>query len=99
MSNIKLLTSVKKYLRITSISKDEEVYELIEAAKADMSVAGIDRIDEADPLIIQAIKDYCRAKFGYGDNTDKAYYEERYNKQKGTLSVSAKYHDYGGANE
>lgn len=99
MNNIGLLAAVKRYLRITNISKDEEIYELIEAAKADMSVAGIDRIDEADPLIIQAIKDYCRANFGYGDNADKAYYESRYNKQKSTLSVSSKYHDYGGQDE
>lgn len=99
MQNMQLLTAVKRYIRVSNNSKDEEIYELIEAAKADMSVAGIDRIDEADPLIIQAIKDYCRANFGYGDNVDKAYYQERYDKQKSTLSTSSKYHNYGGAHE
>ena len=96
MYNMQLLTAVKRYIRVSNNSKDEEIYELIESAKADMSIAGVDNIDEADPLIIQAIKDYCRAKFGYGDNVDKAFYEERYAKQKGTLSISSKYHYYGG---
>ncbi len=99
MHNMQLLTAVKRYIRVSNNSKDEEIYELIEAAKADMSVAGIDRIDEADPLIIQAIKDYCRANFGYGDNVDKSYYQDRYDKQKSTLSTSSKYHNYGGAHE
>lgn len=95
MSDMQLLTAVKRYVRVSSNSKDEELMELIESAKADMSIAGVHKIDEADPLIIQAIKDYCRANFGYGNNVDKAYYQERYNKQKGTLSISSKYHNYG----
>lgn len=49
----------------------KEVTDLIMAAEADLQGQGVDHIDLSDPLTKQAIKLYCKAHYGYDDNSEK----------------------------
>ena len=60
-----LIDDVKLSLRISSTDLDIEVQDLIDTAKAEMTLTGIDvvRKTDADPLIKRAIITYCKANF------------------------------------
>ena len=89
-----LLESVKKELRITNSAFDDEIYDLIEAAKADMRIPQIDadKIIETDPLIKRAVLLYCKANFGL-DNPDSEKYQKSYDNLVEKLSLSLTYKD------
>lgn len=85
-----MLEKVKLALRIKSNSLDLDIQDLIESAKADLSIAGVKNLDEDDPLIIQAIKTYCKANFGL-DNKDSEKYQKSYDLLKQSLSLCGDY--------
>ena len=85
-----MLEKVKLSLRIKSDAFNIEILEMIEAAKLDLSISGIKKIDEDDPLIQQAIKTYCKANFGL-DNKDSEKYQKSYNMLKEHLSLCGDY--------
>ena len=70
-----ILEKVKLALRIRSNAYDIDIYDLIESAKLDLSISGVKKIDEEDPLIQQAIKTYCKANFGL-DNKESEKYQK-----------------------
>ena len=76
-----MLEKVKLALRIKSNSLDLEIQDLIESAKADLNISGVKNLDEEDPLIIQAVKTYCKANFGL-DNKDSEKYQKSYDMLK-----------------
>ena len=69
---------------------DEEITDLIEACKIDLSLSGVKRIKDTDPLIQQAIKLYCKANFGL-DNKDSEKYQKSYDMLKISLSLCGDY--------
>ena len=84
---------VKLALRIKHNKLDSEITDLIEAALADLGLAGVAVGNNDDALLLEAVKMYCRAKM----TTDTALselYEERYDKQKSLFMVSGKYGTY-----
>lgn len=85
-----MLEKVKLSLRIKTDAFNIEISEMIEAAKLDLSISGIKKINEADPLIQQAIKIYCKANFGL-DNKDSEKYQKSYNMLKEHLSLCGDY--------
>jgi len=85
-----MLESVKLALRVTVIDFDEEIQDLINAAKSDLSIAGVDIINEDDPLIRRAIITYCKANFGY-DNPEAERFQQSYDMLKQHLSLSYDY--------
>lgn len=89
-----MLEAVKLAMRpaIKTDAYDEEIKDLIDAAKADLKRVGIVG-DESDPLIRQAIKTYCRLHFGSPADAEKL--ERSYNVQVGSLMGSGKYRDWG----
>lgn len=92
-----ILNSVKLALRRADTSVfDAEISELIEAAKLDLGIAGVDVDEVDDPLITMAIKTYCKLHFGETDEYDhlKASYDE----QKAQLQMSANYTNYSSYN-
>ena len=56
------IDKIKVALRISHTKLDDEITDLIATAKAEMEIAGIlsDAIDEADELIADAIKVFCK---------------------------------------
>ena len=85
-----MLEKVKLALRIKSNKLDEEITDLIEACKIDLSLSGVKRIKDTDPLIQQAIKLYCKANFGL-DNKDSEKYQKSYDMLKISLSLCGDY--------
>ena len=66
-----MLNAVKKALRISSEDFDDELTELIRAAKADLMMSGVRVISDTNPLVSQAVKLYCKAHFGDNDSSNK----------------------------
>ena len=89
-----MLEDVKRELRITNTAYDQEVSDLIEAAKLDLRIPQIDelKILESDPLIKRAIILYCKANFGL-DNKDSEKYQKSYDNLAEKLSLSLFYRD------
>ena len=85
-----MLEKVKLALRIKSNKLDEEITDLIEACKIDLSLSGVKKIEDTDPLIQQAIKLYCKANFGL-DNKDSEKYQKSYEMLKISLSLCGDY--------
>lgn len=84
-----LMPAVKKWLRISSISLDDEIEQTISACIPDLKNAGVKNTALDDPLIQQAIKLYCKAQFGYDDASSK--FAKSYELLKQSLSLSGEY--------
>ena len=99
-----ILFEAKDSLKLTAFDSkigiytylDAEISELIEAAKLDLGIAGVNVDEVDDPLITMAIKTYCKLHFGETDEYDnlKASYDE----QKAQLQMSANYTNYASYN-
>ena len=77
-------------MRITANAFDEELLDLIEAAKLDMGISGVANRDESDFLITRAIVLYCKANFGL-DNKDSEKYQRSYDLLKQHLALCGDY--------
>lgn len=87
-----MLGKVKNALRVNHVALDEEILDLIESAKMDLRISGVNKIDEIDPLIIRAIIVYCKAHFGF-DNTESERFERSYEMLKNHLTLCGDYKD------
>lgn len=85
-----MLQKVKEALRITHTHLDDEIADLIESCKMDLSISGVDVINDTDPLILQAVKVYCKANFGLA-NADSEKYQKSYDSLKTHLSLCGDY--------
>lgn len=84
-----MLEKIRKDLRINNSEYDDEIKDLISACKQDLMLSGVSssRISDNDPLIIQAVKTYCKAHFGY-DNPDSEKFKESYALLKQHLAIA-----------
>ena len=83
----------RKAIRITNNKFDDEISDLIGAARTDLLLGGIllNKVcDEKDYLIKRAIMSYVKAEFGL-DNSDAAKYRESYDMLKRHLMLSDEY--------
>ena len=88
-----MLNLVKQALRITTDAYNDELNTLIEAAAADLGIAGIINLDTtADPLVQVAVVTYCRLHFGVVDDYDRL--KASYDEQKAQLSTASGYTDW-----
>lgn len=88
-----ILDSVKIALRRAETTAfDAEIQELIDAALLDLGIAGVDSSDETDPLILMAVKTYCKMHFGETDEYDNL--KKGYDEQKAQLQMSSNYTNY-----
>lgn len=89
-----LLADAKLALRITSTAYDDEITDLIAAAKDDLLISGVAAavLDAADPdpLVKRAILVYCKAQFGM-DNPDAERYMASFHSLVTHLALSAEY--------
>ena len=88
-----MLEEVKEALRVSGDDLDTEVQGLIEAAKFDLRITGVNKIDDTDPLIKRAVITYCKAHFGYEDVNVSERFERAYIMLKQHLSLSGEYGD------
>lgn len=91
------LAAFRQALRIVSEDFDEEIVDLIHAARKDLALGGVlpaQAADETDPLIKRAVATYVKAEFGL-DNEDADKYRAAYRQMKISLSMASDYIDGG----
>lgn len=88
-----LLAKVKQALMQTEDTFNDQIKDLINACLGDLKIAGVstDQLEDvyADPLIIMAVKTYCRLHFGEPDDYDRL--RSAYDEQKAQLSMNSRY--------
>ena len=88
-----MLEDVKDALRVSGDDLNTEVQNLIEAAKLDLQITGVNKVVDTDPLIKRAVIAYCKAHFGYEDVNVSERFERAYIMLKQHLSLSGEYGD------
>lgn len=85
------IDSVRMALRVTTTAFDGQISTLVEAALADLGIAGVngENVVETDPLTLQAIATYCRMNFGSPDDYDRI--KASYDEQKAQMSMATHY--------
>lgn len=84
------LEKIKLALRISHDKLDEDIQADIDACVADLHLVGVIHAPEADPLVLNAIKLWCRSL--YTDDPAKgAEYLRRYESLKACLMVAEGY--------
>lgn len=87
-----LLDMAKTAMRLTKTEYDAEIGRLIDAACADLGIAGIDATPETavlDPILTQAVITYCRLNFGSPSDYDRL--KAAYDEQKAQLQTATGY--------
>ena len=84
-----MLDKVKLALRITTNAFDDELADLISAARLDLGIAGVVVPDEIDALVGRAIITYCRVHFGAPEEYDRL--KAAYDEQKAQLMTATGY--------
>lgn len=94
-----MLDKIKLALRVDSDDLDEEIKDTIDSAKSDLRLSGVleSKIDDTDPLIIRAVKVFCKAEFT-SDNNEAKRYKESYEMIKTHLTLSTEYTSLGDDN-
>lgn len=95
-----MLDKVKTALRVTTNAFDEEIEDLIAAAKLDLGIAGVVLPAELDEICQRAIITYCRMNFSYPDggghlNSSYDRMKSSYDEQKAQLATATGYTDWG----
>ena len=88
-----LLDTCKMAMRVTTDAYDTEIEEYIDAAKLDLSIAGVEIPQSADALVNKAIMTYVRMSFGAPSNYDKL--KASYDEQKAQLMNATGYTEWG----
>ena len=92
-----MLDKVKNALRITSDDEalNSELTDLIEAAKADLGIAGVIVPNRFDALVAKAVITYCKMSFGLPEDYDRL--KRSYDEQQAQLSNATGYTDWSGS--
>mgnify|MGYP006988877643 CR=1 FL=1 len=83
------IDQVKMALRITASAFDAEINDLIEAAKADLNIAGVVLPSNLDAICTRAVITYCKMHFGEPDEYGRL--KDSYDEQKAQLSMASGY--------
>ena len=86
------LDKVKMGLRIKTTAYDEELADLIAAAKSDMGIAGVVVPSTLDEIVTKAIITYCKMSFGLPEDYDRL--KRSYDEQKAQLVTATGYTDW-----
>ena len=89
------LNKIKLSMRITTDAFDDEIGDLMNAALADLGIAGADGegVNITDPLVLRAVTTYCQMHFGLPDDYDRL--KASYDEQKAQLSMATGYTNWG----
>ena len=87
------ITAARLAARITTHAFDEQIATLLEAAKMDLGVAGVEVPESLDALVQQAQITYFLMHFGQTDDYDRL--KRSYDEQKAQLATCTGYTDWG----
>lgn len=88
-----MIEKVKLALRIKTDVFDSEIQDLMDAALADLGLAGVVVTDETDSLITRAVITYCKANFGVPEEYERL--KKSYDEQKAQLMMATGYTEWG----
>jgi hypothetical protein len=91
-----MLDKVKMGLRITTNAYNDEITDLIQAAKQDLGIAGVVVPETIDEIVTRAIITYCKMSFGLPEDADRL--KRSYDEQKAQLSNATNYTDWSVSN-
>lgn len=89
------LEKVKNALRITTTAYNDELTDLMAAARADLGIAGVVLPDDLNELCGRAVITYCKLHFGIPEDADRL--KRSYDEQKAQLVTATGYTDWGDA--
>ncbi|MGG4462611.1 head-tail connector protein [Micromonospora provocatoris] len=91
-----MLQDIKDALRLSGDDLNQEVIDLIQAAKSDLMLSGVlkSKVVDSDPLIKRAVIVYCKANFGW-DNPESDKFQKSYDMLKEHLTLSVEYTEGG----
>ena len=78
--------AVKLAMRVVTTEFDSEITDLINSAKQDLGIAGVEIPTTDEPIVNRAIITYCKAHFGEPDEYDRL--KRAYDEQKAQLSTA-----------
>ena len=87
-----MLEKVRTALRISvsdNAAINDELTDLIKAAKLDLGIAGVVLPQTTDPIVTKAIITYCKLSFGLPEDYDRL--KRSYDEQKAQLSNATGY--------
>lgn len=84
-----MIDKVKLALRIKTFAFDDELNRLIDAARTDLGIAGVNIPDDMDAIVATAVITYCKMHFGEPDDYDRL--KASYDEQKAQLSMATGY--------
>lgn len=87
-----MLEKVKMALRITTDAFNDELNDLIDAAKLDLGIAGVIVPQTIDAICTRAVITYCKLHFGEPDDYDRL--KASYDEQKAQLSMATGYTEW-----
>ena len=87
-----MLEKVKMALRITTDAFNDELNDLIDAAKLDLGIAGVVVPQTIDAICTRAVITYCKLHFGEPDGYDRL--KASYDEQKAQLSMATGYTEW-----
>lgn len=90
-----MLAKVKLALRLTTNAYDSDIQDLIDAAKLDMGIAGVELPTQLDALCERAVITYCKLHFLGLSDTEWDRLKASYDEQKAQLSMATGYTDWG----
>lgn len=90
------IDDVKLALRLTVNDYDSELTSLIEAAKLDMGIAGVEVPAALDAIVERAVITYCKLHFQGLEDGDYDCLKASYDEQKAQLSMATGYTDWLG---
>lgn len=92
-----LLQKVKLALRLTVTDYDTDVNGLIDAAKTDLGIAGVELPAALDAICERAIITYCKVHFSALSDGEYSRLKASYDEQKAQLVTATGYTDWGDA--
>lgn len=90
-----LLEKTKLALRLTVDAYDSEISELIEAAKFDLGIAGVELPSALDAICERAIITYCKVHFSALTDGEYNRLKASYDEQKAQLVTATGYTEWG----
>lgn len=96
MADMTLLDKTKLALRVTVNNYDTDLTALINAAKLDLGIAGVELPVALDAICERAIITYCKVHFSALSDGEYARLKASYDEQKAQLVTATGYTNWGG---
>lgn len=89
---VEMVEKAKLAARITTGAFDGQIVDLLESAKLDLGIAGVEVPETLTPVVETAMITYVLMHFGQSDNYDRL--KSSYDEQKAQLSMCTGYTDW-----